>query len=76
MFLSKLKGKDRIETVENYCILFIFSGAIMLSLGIGFTVISTKGLPVILAMSGALVSFLSTVGLVFTWVVKDFKESG
>lgn len=74
MVFSKLKGKDKIETVENYCILFIFLGAIMLSLGIGFTVISTKGMPVIFAMLGALVSFLSTVGLVFTWVAKDFSE--
>ena len=74
MFFSKLKGKDKIETIENYCILFIFLGGIMLSLGIGFTVISTKGIPVILAMLGALVSFLSTVALVFTWVAKDFSE--
>ena len=74
MFFSKLKGKDKIETVENYCILFIFLGAIMLSLGIGFTVFSTKGMPVVFAMLGALVSFLSTVGLVFTWVAKDLSE--
>jgi len=74
MFFSKLKGKDKIETIENYCILFIFLGGIMLSLGIGFTVISTKGIPVILAMLGAVVSFLSTVALVFTWVAKDFSE--
>lgn len=71
---SKLKGKDKLETFENYCILLIFVGAAMLSVGIGATIITTKGIPVILAMLGALISFLSTVALVFTWVIRDAKE--
>jgi len=74
MFLTKLKGKDKLETIENYCILFILLGATILALGIGFTIISTRGLPVILAMSGTLLSFLSTVVLIFTWLAKEFVE--
>ena len=76
MFHTKLKGKDRLETIENYCILFIFVGAAILSLGIGLTIITPKGIPVILSMFGALLSFLSTIALVFTWVAKDFSEPG
>ena len=73
-FLSRLKGKDRIETAENYSILFIFIGAIILSFGIGMNVISTKGFSAILAMLGAVISFLSTVVLVVVWVIKEFSE--
>lgn len=73
-FLSKLKGKDKIETAENYSILFIFIGAIILSFGIGMNVISTKGFTAILAMLGAVISFLSTVALVVVWVLKEFSE--
>ena len=76
MFHAKLKGKNKLETIENYCILLIFVGASVLSLGIGLTVITTKGIPVFLSMFGALLSFLSTIALVFTWVAKDFSEPG
>jgi len=73
-FLSRLKGKDKIETAENYSILFIFIGAIILSFGIGTSVISTKGFSAILAMLGAVISFLSTVSLVAVWVIKEFEK--
>lgn len=72
--LSRLKGKDRLETIENYCILLVIAGAVVLSSGIGLTAISTRGLPVLLAMGGALVSFLAIVALVFVWLAKDFTE--
>ena len=71
---SKLKGKDKFETAENFCILFIFIGAVIFSLSLGLNIISTKGFPVILSMLGALVSFLSTVGLILVWLVKEFLE--
>ena len=74
MLHAKLKGKDKLETIENYCILLIFVGASILSFGIGLTVMTTKGLPVILSMFGALLSFLSTVALVFTWLARDVTE--
>ena len=71
--ISRLKGKDRFETIENYCIALIFLGAAILSAGIGLNIISTKGFTVILAMFGALTSFLSTVALIIIWAVKEFK---
>ncbi len=69
--LGMLKGKDRYETAENYSIAFIVFGAVMLSLGIGLTIFSTKGIPAIMAMMGALISFLSTVALIFVWLAKE-----
>lgn len=72
--LSRLKGKDRFETIENYSIALIFLGAVMLSIGIGLNIISTKGLGTISAMLGALLSFLSTVSLIAVWTLKEFQK--
>ena len=72
--ISKLKGKNRFETIENYIIVLIFLGSLMLVSGIGLSVLSSRGFPIILAMIGAFISFISTVALIFTWLVKEFKE--
>jgi len=72
--LSKLKGKDKYETLENYSILFIFSGGVILSAGIGLTAITTKGIPAILAMLGSLIAFLATTALIFIWLIKEFRS--
>lgn len=66
-----LKSKSRFVKVEGYCILFLIVGTLMLSSGIGLTVISPKGIPAILAMLGSLIAFLSTAGLLFTWLLKE-----
>lgn len=68
---DKLKGKDKYETFENYSILFIALGAVMISVGIGLTVITTKGFPVILTMLGSFIAFISTIALVVTWLVRE-----
>ncbi len=70
----KLKGKDRLETMENYSILFIFIGAMILSVGIGLNIISTRGPSAILSMFGALISFISTIVLIVVWSLKEFKK--
>ena len=69
--LDMLKGEDRYETLENYSIFSIFIGAFILSLGIGLTIISTKGIPTILAMLGAFISFVSTIVLILVWLAKE-----
>jgi len=51
----------------------LVAGALMLSVGIGLTVISTKGIPAILAMLGSLISFLATVALIFVWLFKELQ---
>ncbi len=71
---GKLKGKDRFETLENYSILAIFIGAVTLSAGIGLAILSPRGLSAILAMFGSFIAFISTIVLIFVWVVKEFKS--
>ena len=73
--LPQLKGKNKYETAENYSILFIVIGAIILSSGIGLTVLGSKGIFAILAMLGSLIAFLSTVALIFVWLVKEIFGS-
>jgi len=72
--LPKIKGANRLETAENICILFIISSAVLLSIGIGSTAVTTRGLPAVLSMLGAVAAFTSTVALVFIWLAKEFKE--
>ena len=72
--LTKLKGKDKLETAENYSILFIFVGAVIFSLCIGLNILSMKGFTVILAMLGALLSFVSTISLIVVWVMREFEK--
>jgi hypothetical protein len=70
-FFSMLKSKDKYERAEGYCILILLAGALMFSAGVGLTIITTRGIPAILAMLGSLVSFLATVALIFTWLAKE-----
>ena len=72
-FFGLFKGKTRYEKIEGYCIMVLVAGALMLSVGIGLTVISTKGIPAILAMLGSLISFLATVALIFVWLFKELQ---
>jgi len=69
--LNMLKSKNKFEKVEGYCILFLIVGAVMLSSGIGLTIITPQGIPAIMAMLGSLIAFLSTAGLIFTWLLKE-----
>ncbi len=71
--LDTLKGEDKFETLENYSIALIVFGAVVLSIGIGLTIITPKGIPAILAMFGSLVSFLATVALIFVWLLKEMS---
>ncbi len=70
--LGMLRGKDKFETAERWSVLIIVIGAVMLSGGIGLSIISTKGLTAILMMIGAFLSFIATVSLIFVWVLKEF----
>jgi predicted lipid-binding transport protein (Tim44 family) len=69
----KLKSKDKAERVEGFCILFLFIGSLILSLGIGLSILNPKGISAIVAMVGALLAFISTIALVFVWFIREFK---
>ncbi len=69
--LDILKKKNKFERAEGYCILILIIGSIFLSSGIGLTILTPKGVPAIMAMLGALLAFLATVGLIFTWFLRE-----
>jgi ABC-type transport system involved in multi-copper enzyme maturation permease subunit len=71
---EKLKGKDKFETAENYSILGIFLGAMVLSSGFLVSIISPKGLAAILLMFGSMLSFISTVALILVWLTRELLE--
>ncbi|HLC59760.1 MAG TPA: hypothetical protein VJH34_04530 [archaeon] len=72
--VKKLRGQNRLDFLENICIIFIIGGAVILSIGMGSTALSPKGLTAVTAMMGAVISFSSTVALVFVWLAKEFKQ--
>ena len=69
----KIRGKTRLETLENISIYGIIGGAFLLSFGIGLTSIKSEGLVVFIPMLGALLSFLFTVILIFVWLFEELK---
>jgi hypothetical protein len=69
-----LKGKSRLETAENISIALIILGAIVLSVGIGLSILNPAGISAILAMFGAFLSFISTVFLIFIWFFKEWSD--
>jgi len=72
--LGMLKGSDRYETAENWAIAFIVIGAVMLSAGIGISIVEPKGVAAILSMLGSFVAFIATVVLIFVWLAKEFLK--
>ncbi len=70
----KLKSKDKLERLEGFCILFVFIGAITLSLGIGLSILNSKGISAIISMLGSVIAFLATLALITTWLVKEWSS--
>lgn len=68
---EKLKGKDRYETAENYSIVFMTIGVVILSIGFLLSIFNPQGISVILIMLGELLSFISTIAIVFVWLIKE-----
>jgi predicted membrane channel-forming protein YqfA (hemolysin III family) len=66
-----LKSKKKLEKMEGYSILFLIAGSMIMSSGIGLTTLSTKGIPAIMAMLGALIAFLATISLIFAWLFQE-----
>jgi len=68
---------NKLEKAESISIMVMIVGAALLSLGIGLTIVSTKGISAIMSMVGSLLCFLSTVSLVGVWLVEEMeKEAG
>lgn len=69
-----LKGRTRLETLENCTIGFVIFGGLVLASGIALSAWQTQGLAAILTMMGTLVSFLATATLIFIWLVKEIVK--
>jgi len=67
-----IMSKKKLEKMEGYSILSLIVGTVILTSGIGLTIVSTKGIPAIITMLGTLIAFLSTVVLIFTWFFQEF----
>ena len=72
--LGMLKGESKYETAENCSMALIFLGAVLLAAGIGLNIITTVGIPTILAMLGAFITFVGTVALIFVWLFKEMSD--
>jgi hypothetical protein len=66
-----LKSENKFERTEGYCIMVLLAGTIMLSTGIGLTIINPQGISAILAMLGSLIAFFATAALIFTWLIHE-----
>ncbi|HDJ96548.1 MAG TPA: hypothetical protein ENG45_00565 [Candidatus Aenigmarchaeota archaeon] len=71
---SLLRTNSKYEKFENLTIAFIVFGTCLLSVGIGLSIFSPKGLSPTLAMAGAFIAFTSTVVLIFLWTVREVFE--
>ncbi|MBU5689670.1 MAG: hypothetical protein QXM68_00890 [Candidatus Aenigmatarchaeota archaeon] len=72
--LDMLKSKNKFERAEGYAIFSLLIFSLILSLGIGLTAITTKGLTAVIAMIGALGSFLSAVFLIGVWAWEEMTK--
>lgn len=68
---KRLRGGNKYETLENYSIGGVIFGALLMTIGIGLTTLNTKGLSTIVAMMGTFFSFISSIMLVLTWLLKE-----
>jgi len=73
-FRYLLKAETKYEKYENLMMLLLIIGASMLSVGIGLSILSPKGISAILAMFGSFLAFISTVGLIIVWTIKEMLE--
>jgi len=69
--LDMLKSENKFEKMEGYCTLVLIVGAVMLSAGIGLTILDPKGVSAITVMLGSLIAFLATIGLIMTWLIQE-----
>ncbi|MEM0480821.1 MAG: hypothetical protein QXQ14_01375 [Candidatus Aenigmatarchaeota archaeon] len=69
--ISKIKGKNRLEFLENISILFIFLGAILISLALFLNAFGIKYFDAILAMSGSLIIFIFLFLLIIVIFIKE-----
>ncbi len=69
-----LLGDIKQNTTEKISIVMIVLGLLLFSLGSLVSIFSQVGLSAILAMFGALITFVFTIVLIFYWLFKERSE--
>jgi uncharacterized YccA/Bax inhibitor family protein len=69
--LLKIKGKDKLETAENFLIFLLFVCSISLSIFIGIAGVIPKGWPVVGIMMSSFFIFISIISLVVIWIIRE-----
>jgi len=69
--LLKIKGKDKLETAENFLIFLLFVCSISLSIFIGIAGVIPKGWPVVGIMISSFFIFISIISLVVIWIIRE-----
>lgn len=69
--LNMLKSENKFEKMEGYSMLVLIVGAVMLSAGMGLTILDPQGVSAITAMLGSLITFLGIIGLIMTWLIQE-----
>jgi uncharacterized YccA/Bax inhibitor family protein len=69
--LLKIKGKDKLETAENFLIFLLFVCSISLSIFIGISGVIPKSWPVVGIMMSSFFIFISIISLVVIWLVRE-----
>jgi hypothetical protein len=69
--LLKIKGKDKLETAENFLIFLLFVCSISLSFFIGIAGVIPKGWPVVVIMISSFFIFISIISLVVIWIIRE-----
>ncbi len=71
---KRLIGKNVFETLERLSILVLVIGCALLGAGILATVITPRGLPVIVAMGGGLLIFVGTASLILSTLMGELSK--
>ena len=72
-FENILYGNSRKETIERFLILSIIIGASLLGFGTLGTISASQGSAAAVTLIGSFITLISTIVLVFYWLVVDGK---
>ena len=72
--ISKIKGKNRLEFLENISILAIFLGICFISLALFLNAFGIKHFDAIFAMSGSFIVFVFLFLLIIVIFIKEWRS--
>jgi len=70
MLKGKIRGKNKIETLENVLTFLIVVFSFTLSFSIGLSSFYSRGIVVVIAIISSFLIFISTIFLVVVWLFR------